>query len=215
MPSDDSASTSTDAEFKTSAAVASETAPSSVGGIGLMSVTDAVDGIPAVNWRSSCQRVLAGARAGRAAALLATVGTSLLPAAAAAVPLRSARGAGAPAAPLRGASGARGKSELSVQVMEGMNLAVKPTSLTCSVRQHVACNLASFGVEVHGQAAGTARVPHAPCGGPPAGGRRDGGVGYEWYMHGHAGDDETVIRRHRRVQELVGSSGRLRKRHRL
>jgi len=169
----------------------------------------------AVDWRSSCQRVLAGARAGRAAAPLATVGTGLLPAVAAAEPLRSSCRAGAAAAPLRGAPGARGRSAFSVQVMEGMNLAVKPTSLTCAVRQHVACDLASFGLEVHGHAAGTARVRHAPRRGPPAGGQRDGGVGYEWYMHGHGGGVETDITRRRRVRELAGSAGRLRKHQRL
>ena len=154
----------------------------------------------------------AGARAGRAPTPLATVGTGLLPAAPAAVPLRSALGAGAAAAPLRGAPGARGKSAFSVQVMKGMNVAVKPKSLTCSLRQHVACHLASFGVEVHGHAAGTARVPHAPH---AAGGQRDGRVGYEWYMHGHGGGDETDIRRRRRVRELAASAGRLQKRQRL
>jgi len=41
------------------------------------------------------------------------------------VPLRSALGAGAAAAPLRGAPGARGKSAFPVQVMEGMNVAVR------------------------------------------------------------------------------------------
>jgi len=220
MPSDDSASTSTDADFmtwaavvsgsKTTAAVPSVFSP--VGGIGLMSVTDAVEDINAIDWRSSCQRVLAGARAGRAPAPLATVGTGLLLALPADVPLRSVLGAEAAAAPLRGAPGARGKSAFSVQVKEGMNVAIKFKSLTCSLRQHVTCHLASFGVEVHGHAAGTAHRPHAPH---ADGGQRDGRVGYEWYMHGHSGGDETAIWRPRRVREPAASSGRLQKRKRL
>jgi len=183
-----------------------------MGSTGLMSETDAVEDLNAVDWRSSCQRVLAEARAGRAPAPLATVGTGLLPSVPAPVPLRSALGAGAAAGPLRGAPGARGKSVSSVQVMEGMNVAVKPKLLTCSSRQHVASHLASFGVEVHGHAAGTSRVPHAPH---AAGGQRNGRVGYGWYMPVQGGGDETDMRRRRRVRELVASAERLEKRQRL
>jgi len=215
VPSDDRASTFTDREFKTSTAVVSESARLPVGGNRRTSVADFVDDMIAIDWRYSCQRVLAGARAGRAAAQLVTVGTGLLPAVPAAVPLRSARGAGEAAALLHGAPGAKGKLAFSVQVMQSMHLEVMPTSLTCSARHHVACELASFGVEVHGRTEGTARVPLGRRGRPGAVGLRDGRVGHVWYMQGRDGGDETGVCRRRRVRELAACTGSLRKRHRL